>query len=140
MFESIVAWFKSHKKEVVIATVTAIVGTVAYLTINGQTVKMPTNELGKRLIPESPHTNSPTIIPPSSSTKSIPLNEALNPETITVNIDGEIKTINRISFIRQLHEGWSASDAKKIQAEQLGIDLKPGETFVNPCVVRIKAK
>lgn len=140
MFESIVAWFKSHKKEVVIATITAIVGTVAYLTINGQTVKMPLSELGKRLIPESPHTKMPNNLPPSISTKNIPLNDVFSPETITVNIDGEIRTINRNSFIRQLHEGWSASDAKKIQAEQLGINLKPGETLVNPCVVKIKAK
>ncbi len=140
MFESIIAWFKSHKKEVFIATITAIVGTVAYLTINGQTVKMPTSELGKRLIPESSHKTNPRIHPPSVSTKSIPLNKALNPEIITVNIDGETRTINRNSFIRHLHEGWSASDAKKIQAEQLGVDLKPGETIVNPCVVKIKAK
>ena len=140
MFDDIRAWFKSHKKEVLIATITAIVGTVVYLTINGQTVKMPISELGKRLIPESPHTKKPSNLPPSSSTKSISLNEVLNPETITVNIDGEIRTINRSRFIRQLHEGWSASDAKKIQAEQLGVDLKPGETIVNPCVVKIKAK
>ena len=62
MFESIVAWFKRHKKEVLIATVTAIVGTVVYLTINGQTVKMPISELRKKLIPESPDTNTPITI------------------------------------------------------------------------------
>lgn len=140
MFESIVAWFKRHKKEVLIATVTAIVGTVVYLTINGQTVKMPISELRKKLIPESPDTNTPKILPSPSSAKGLPINETLNPETITVNIDGETRTINRSSFIRHLHEGWNASDAKKIQAEQLDIHLQPGETIVNPCVVKIKAK
>ena len=120
MFEKAKDWFRRHRKAVIItATIIAITGTVAVLLINGKKVKIPVKELSKRILPEAPEAVSKAA------------------EAVAVEIDGVTKTFPRTEFIRQLHEGWSASPKKLAQSASMGIDLKPGETIVNSCVVKM---
>ncbi|NLD49035.1 MAG: hypothetical protein GX660_17900 [Clostridiaceae bacterium] len=50
----------------------------------------------------------------------------------------EVREILRRGYIRNLPAGQHASLAKIIEAAQKGVELRTGETFVNPCTVRIK--
>lgn len=126
MFEKVKAWFRRHRKGVLItAIIVAITGTVAILIINGKKVKMPVKELAEKIVPDIP--------------KAVPAATKAVEETVSVNIDGVVKTFPRSEFIRQLHEGWHASAEKIAQAAEMGIELKPGETIVNACTVKMKA-
>lgn len=138
MFEKVKDWFRRHRKAVVItATVLAITGTVAILLINGKKVKMPVKELAEKLVPEVPKAANPVENVVNVVKQAAP--EVANAaETVTVEVDGVMKTFPRSEFIRQLHEGWHASAAKMAQAAEMGIDLKPGETIVNACTVTMK--
>ncbi len=122
MFNRFRAWINKHRKAVIIVTILAISGVTAILLINGKKVKIPVSKLATKIVPDAP-----TIIPEAAKTI----------ETVTVEIDGVMKTFPRSEFIRQLHEGWKASSAKIAQAAALGIDLKPGETIVNACTVKM---
>ena len=118
---SIKAWFHKHRKAVIVTgTILAIVGVVAIIVINGKKVKVPVKELAKAIVPEIPTATEAAA------------------ETVTVNVDGVVKTFPRETFIRHLHEGWKASAAKIAQAAELGIDLNPGETLVDACTVNMK--
>ena len=121
MFESIKSWLRKHRKAVLVtATVLAITGTVAVLLIKGKKVEIPVEQLAEKIVPDVPKLDENTM------------------ETISVIVDGEVKTFPRKSFIRQLHEGWKASPAKLAQAEELNIDLKPGETIVDKYMVTLR--
>ena len=139
MFKRIKTWFLKHRKGVLItATILAITGTIVILLINGKKVKMPVKELAEKLVPETPKALKPVE-------KAMNIVEQVTPEavkvaeTVTVEVDGVLKTFPRSEFIRQLHEGWHASAAKIAQAAEMGINLKPGETIVNACTVTMKA-
>ena len=138
MFDKVKAWFHKRRKAVVItATILAITGTVAILLINGKKVKMPVKELAEKLVPEMPKETNP--IENGVNVVKPPVPEIVkSTETITVEVDGIMKTFPRAEFIRQLHEGWHASTKKLAQATEMGIALKPGETIVNACTVNMK--
>lgn len=138
MFEKVKAWFHKHRKAVVItATILAITGTVAILLINGKKVKMPVKELAEKLVPEVPKAAKPVENVVNVVKQAAP-EVAKATETVTVEVDGVMKTFPRAEFIRHLHEGWQASAGKLAQAAEMGIDLKPGETIVNACMVNMK--
>lgn len=121
MFESIKAWLRKHRKGVIItASIIGIVGGVVILIINGKKTKMPIAEVVEKLVPEKPSTLT-------SSTS-----------TVTIEVDGVLKTFPRSTFIRQLHEGYQPSAAKVAQAESMGIPLASGQTIVDPCIVRMR--
>lgn len=139
MFEGIKGWFRKHRKGVLItATVLAITGIVAILLINGKKVKIPVKELADKLVPEAPKALKP-VENAANVVKQITPEVPKAVETVTVEVDGVLKTFPRSEFIRQLHEGWHASAAKMAQAAEMGIDLKPGETIVNACTVTMQA-
>lgn len=124
MFESIKAWFRKHRKGVIItASIIGIVGGVVILVINGKKIKMPIAEVAAKMIPEAP---------------SIPVAVVEEISTVTIEVDGVMKTFPRAEFIRQLHEGWTASEAKIAEAAERGIRLNAGETLVNACTVTLK--
>ena len=139
LLERIKKWFRQHKKAVVItATIVAITGAVVTLIVNGEKVTMTIDELTKKLLPEASKRTKPSEAISASIPK--PMTKAdLPSELVSVPIDGEVKIINRSEFIRHLHEGWNASEAKIAEAAQKGIDLQPGETIVNGCTVKLKA-
>lgn len=125
MFSKIKAWIKEHKKGVLITvTVLAIAGTVAIVLMKGKKVSIPLSELAEKVVPEAP-----------KAAKTV---AEVAPETVTLEVNGVMKTFQRAEFIRQLHEGWHASPAKLAQAMEMGIELKPGETIVNACKVMMK--
>ena len=125
MFEKAKAWFGKHRKAVIVtATILAITGTVAIVLIKGKKVKIPVKELAEKIVPEASKAVKPTT-------------EAVA-ETVSVEVDGVMKTFPRSEFIRHLHEGWHASAAKTAQAAEMGINLKHGETIVNACTVTMK--
>ena len=138
MFEKAKAWFRKHRKGVLItATIIAITGSVAILLIKGKKVKMPVEELAKKIVPEAAKAVKPVENVVNVVKQAAP--EAVKvAETVTVEVDGVMKTFPRSEFIRQLHEGWHASAAKIAQAVEMGIELKPGETIVNACTVTMK--
>ena len=122
MFGEVKAWAQRHRREIVItASIVVIIGGIAIFVINGKKVKMPIADVAEKLILETP-------------TKLA--KQAVN---VTVEIDGVMKTFPRSEFIRKLHDGWKASVAKVAQAAEMGIDLMPGETIVNACIVTMKA-
>ena len=138
MFERVKAWFRKHRKGVLItATILAITGTVAILLINGKKVKMPVKELAEKIVPEAPKAVKPVESAVNVVKQAAP-EAAKVAETVTVEVDGVLKTFPRSEFIRQLHEGWHASAEKIAQAAEMGIELKPGETIVNACTVTMK--
>ena len=98
---------------------------------------MPVEELAKKIVPEAAKAVKPVENVVNVVKQAAP--EAVKvAETVTVEVDGVMKTFPRSEFIRQLHEGWHASAAKIAQAVEMGIELKPGETIVNACTVTMK--
>lgn len=119
--KSIKAWIYKHRKGLVIAGVVLVAaGVAAIIIINGKKVKVPLQVLAE-VAPE---------LPQVAETVS---------DTVTVKVGEIIKTFPRESFIRHLHAGWKASAEKIAQAASLGINLKDGETFVNACMVNMRA-
>ena len=138
MFEKTEAWFRKHRKGVLITvTIVAVTGTVAILLINGKKVKMPIKELAEKLVPERHKTLKPVETAVDAVQHAAP-EDAKVAETVTAELDGVLKTFPRSEFIRQLHEGWHASAEKLAQAAEMGITLKPNETIVNACMVNMK--
>lgn len=124
MLDKVKNWVNKHRKGIVVTvSIIGIVGSTVVLILNGKKVKMPVAEVAAKMIPES--LNVP-----------VEVNEGI--ATVTIDVDGVKKTFLRTEFIRQLHEGWNASQAKIAQAAELGIPLNPGETFVNACTVNMK--
>jgi len=121
MLDSVKEWFSKHRKAVMItATVVSITGTVAILLIKGKKVEIPVDEIANKLIP------APYKLPSAVA------------QTVEDEVDGIEKTFFREGFIRHLHEGWNASNEKIAEAAEKGIHLNPGETYVNPCTVKMK--
>lgn len=121
MFGAVRAWFSKHRKAVLVtATILAVTGTVAVVLIKGKKVEIPVKELAERIVPDVTETAEDVA------------------QNVTVNINGEMKTFTRDSFIRKLPEGWKASPEKIAEAKSLDIDLKPGETLVNACIVTMR--
>lgn len=108
---------RRHKKAIAAITIVAVVTGAVILIINGKRVKVPIDKLAEAVAPTLP--------------------EAEN--VIRLNVDGVIKSFPRAEFIRHLHPGWHASPEKIAEAARLGIKLKPGETFVNACMVAMRA-
>ncbi len=138
MFEKTRSWFHRHRKGILITvTIVAITGTVAVLLIHGKKVKIPIKALSKRIVPETSDAVKATEAVANAAKKAAP-EIAKATETVTVEVDGVLKTYPRSEFVRQLHEGWHPSNAKLAQAAERGIDLKPGETIVNACTVKMR--
>ncbi len=67
---------------------------------------------------EKPVTNDHLINYPNS-TKQAPLSD--------IGVEIPVR-----EHIRNLHEGWTASNAKRAEAADIGITLMPGQTYVSP--------
>ena len=135
MFEDTKAWFRRHRKGVLITvSIIAVTGTVVILLINSKMVKMPVEELTEKLVSEAPKAFKPVETAVDVVKQTAP-EVAKVAEIVTVEVDGVLKTFPRSGFIRQLHEGWHASAAKMTQAAEVGINLNLGETIVNACNV-----
>lgn len=135
MFESIKAWARRHRRGIITCVIVTVVGTVAILIINGKKVTIPVKELADKIVPDIPKAAKPIETAVETVKEVVPQIA----ETVTVDVDGVLKTFPRAEFIRQLHEGWHASAEKLAQATAMGIDLKPGETIVNACMVTMRA-
>ena len=109
-----------------------------WLPCRRKKAKIPVKELADKLVPEAPKALKP-VENAANVVKQITPEVPKAVETVTVEVDGVLKTFTRSEFIKQLHEGWHASAAKMAQATEMGIDLKPGETIVNACTVTIRA-
>ena len=122
MFEKTKEWLRKHKKGVVItAVLSAVAGTVIVLLNNGQKVEVPVEQFTKSFVPEVPKPSHDVV-------KAVE-------ETVAFKIEGVAKTFPRSEFIRHLPEGQNPSLMKLAQAAEMGIDLNPGETIVNSCMV-----
>ncbi len=138
MFEKAKKWLSKHRKGVIItASVLAITGTVAILLINGKKVKMPVKELAAKIVPEVPKASG-SVDAALEAAKDVAPQLSQMSDTVTIEIDGVYKVFNRSEFIRQLHDGWQASPEKRAQAAAMGIVLKPGQTIVDPCIVKMR--
>ena len=132
-------WAHKHKKELIISgTILGIIGTMAIVVINGKKARIPVTGLTRNIIPDV--TKRKTAVSGLTAiARDVVPTTADFAETVTVSIDGVIKTFPRSEFIRHLHEGWQASAAKLAQAKKLGIQLNPGETIVNAGMVTLRA-
>lgn len=138
MFEKAKKWLSKHRKGVIItASVLAITGTVAILLINGKKVKMPVKALAEKIVPEVPKASG-SVDAALEAAKDVAPQLSQTSDTVTIEIDGVYKVFARSEFIRQLHDGWQASPEKRAQAVAMGIDLKPGQTIVDPCIVKMR--
>lgn len=97
MLDKVKGWVKNHRKGIIVtASIIGIVGSTVVLILNGKKVKMPVAEVAAKMIPEVP---------------SVPV-VADEIATVTINVDGVVKTFPRTEFIRHLRNGWNASEAK----------------------------
>lgn len=134
MFEKTKKWICKHRKGVIItASVLAITGTVAALLINGKKVKMSVKELAEKIVPDVPKASG-SVDAAHKEAKSVTPLIAQADEMVTIN--DVINTFPRAGYIRHLQEGHLASPKKLAQAAEMGIDLKPGYTIVDPCMVK----
>lgn len=133
--KGLLAWIKAHRKELVIAGIsaTALVGIILCVK-NSDSI----GALWKSLI--SAIKESPTKAPKVSriaiekiAQSSVTVADVINPTEISV-----LKTSRTFQdpfevsdHIRNLHEGWYASAKKITEAEAMGIILKPGQTLVD---------
>lgn len=135
MFERLKKWLRKNKKVVAAtAVILAVTGTVVTIVVSGKKVNIPIDELGKRIIPEK---NNPVNTVVSGAAQEV-VNQQIQDEMVSLEVDGITKVFPRSEFIRQLHEGWHASEEKLLEAAERGITLQPGETIVNPCMVTMK--
>ena len=138
MFKRVKAWVHKHRKVLIITgVIVGILGPVVVVLINGKKVKMPVEELARQIVPDAPKSAPPKV--PTNNTQDIIPAATEAADTVTVEVDGVLKTFPRSEFIRKLPEGWHASATKLAEAAQRGIELNPGETLVNPCIVTRKA-
>lgn len=135
MFERLKKWLRKNKKVVAAtAVILAVTGTVVTIVVSGKKVNIPIDELGKRIIPEK---NNPVNTVVSGAAQEV-VNQQIQDEMVSLEVDGITKVFPRSEFIRQLHEGWNASEKKLLEAAERGITLQLGETIVNPCMVTMK--
>ena len=124
------AWVKQHRKGVCITLFISTAGVMVFL-INGKKVNLSLDELfsgqchGSKKVPISPV-----------------VTDAIQKATTEAPVTGEpivleiaYRTFPRAEHIRRLSGGRKASAEKLLQAAEEGIDLLPGETLVNKCMV-----
>ncbi len=124
-----IKWIKAHKKELILAgiSIAALIGIIVGIK-HKDSIKELWTALQKTLSKASPDKtviriaeNSVTVVETVSTTDMIPL---------------PVNTENRAIFdvtghVRNLYEGWNASPEKIAVAAELGIELLPGQTWVD---------
>lgn len=137
MFEKVKKWIRKHQEEVIItASVLALTGTVVALISNRNKVATPIKKFAERIVPDASK---------AANHNSNVLETAKNVTPLLAQVDDVvtdndvINTFPRSGYIRHLHEGHLASPKKLAQAIDMGIDLKPGYTIVDPCRVKQRA-
>lgn len=139
MYDLIKTWARKHKKGIIITcSIVAVAGPVAILIVNGKKVTIPVQKLTDKIIPEVP-TNAKPIETAVETIKEVTPRISQTEETGVGEVAGVLKIFPRTGGIRQLHAGQHASAKKLAQATAMGIDLGPGETIVNACMVRKRA-
>jgi len=133
VFEKGSAWLKRHKKEVAFAIVGLVAaGMVLILIVNGRKVSIPIKETTEQIIPRT------TGAEQQAQTITKVLTQTTNGMSDTMEnavADVIAKTFPRAGGIRNLPSGQKASVAKLLQAAEKGINLEPGQTLVNDCIV-----
>lgn len=128
------AWIKAHKKELVISgiSLTALIGIILCIknsdsidalwkSLSGAIEKSPT---------EAPKISQTTIEKIAQS--SVTVTDVINPTELPVITAMTYQNPVEVSdHIRNLHEGWRASEKKITKAEAMGIILQPGQTLVD---------
>jgi hypothetical protein len=127
-------WAKRHKKALIITTtVLSISGIIIALLIvdkKHSIVINPKSNNSKFNILNTPAT---TIFPSKSI---LDKNVTMIRDGITNDVAHFVKTpFERKEHIRRLPYGWQPSKHKIITAKEKGIQLKPGETLVNSCII-----
>ncbi len=127
-----VAWVKVHKKELIIAGVSAGVIIAVILGIKNKDALMELWETMKSSIkkPVAPVREIPVATPtvpvvPVAEVKELPVVELVDSSKI-IQYPFDVS-----DHIRNLHPGWKASAEKLAEAEKLGIVLQPGQTLVD---------
>lgn len=129
------AWIKAHKKELVIAGIsaTALIGIIICIK-NRDSIEALWKSISSTL--EKSPTKEPKVsqmafekIAQASAT----VTDVINPTEISViNTTRAFQDPIEVSdHIRNLHEGWCASAKKITEAEAMGIILQPGQTLVD---------
>lgn len=114
-------WMLEHKKEIVITGIgiAALVG-IGLGIKNKEAIKAFCNTLNKNNLKVSMKSDVPSIVEKVNSSSAI---------TASPHRDCK-KPFDVSTHIRNLHEGWNASPEKLAKAEECGICLLPGQTFV----------
>lgn len=122
-------WWKKNKKKVLIgAGVACVLAAITYKLSNGEGSQISVDDKvadlpGNSIIPKS-DMKCPDVLVPSKAEAVQSLCEQQAERHYSVPFD-----VN--SHIRNLHEGWRASEKKIAEAKSLGIELKPNQTIVD---------
>lgn len=129
------AWVKAHKKELIIAGISAatLIGIILCIK-NRDSIEALWKSLSRAI------EKSPAKVPEVSQTtiekiahSSVTVTDVINPTEIPViNTTRPFqKPFDVSDHIRNLHEGRRASARKITEAEAMGIILQPGQTLVD---------
>lgn len=129
------AWVKAHKKELIIAGISAAALIGIILGIKKRDSIEALWKSLSRAIEKSPtkalEVSQTTIEKIAQSTVTV--TDVINPTEIPViNTTRTFQNPFEVSdHIRNLHKGWRASAQKITEAEAMGIILQPGQTLVD---------
>lgn len=131
-------WFWQHRKGIIVGMILTVASGVALILLgNGKEIEVPVEELAQNWVPDEENA-SETVKSIANAVSEEPIEAVEEAELIPIDVDGVTKLIPRIGFVRHLPDGWHASPEKIAQAVGMGIELKQGETVVDPCMVKIR--
>ena len=127
-------WIKAHKKELIIAGISigALIAAIVLYKNRKQLAQFwAMIRKGLESAPEALTETMPATVLEKVQTAEIIPFKAPAAEEIIEYTEAAHKVAHAVSsHVRKLPKGWKASTEKLIEAELLGIKLKPGETLV----------
>ena len=132
MGERIKAWVKKHRKGLCITLIISAAG-VATILINGKKVNLSLGEFFSKQCRGNTQASIPPIVAEAVQRAIVEAPAAGEP--IVLDVEYQTITFPRSEHIRRLSGGRKASAAKLLQAAEEGVELLPGETLVNKCMV-----
>lgn len=125
---ALVRWVKAHKKELILAGIGVVSITGIILGIkNKDAIKELWAILQKNILKVSADT---TVIKVTEN--SIPIIQSISTtDIISLPVSSEYRTeFDVTGHVRNLYKGWSTSPEKLATAAEYGIELLPGQTWV----------
>ena len=132
-----IKWIKAHKKELILAgiSITALIGIIVGIK-HKDSIRELWTALQRNLSKASPDKNIIRV----AGNSVIVVETASTTDMFSLPLNTENRAIFDVTgHVRNLCDGWNASPEKIVVAAELGIDLLPGQTWVDSYTKGIKA-